>query len=190
MKTSVLPLFQPAPARALAFLYRTGGGIHLSELARRLGMSLTTAHHAVSLLEDTGLITSERIGGARILHPEMSSPYAEELRPLLLKAFGPETIIGDAIATVDGIEDAAIFGSWAARMQGDRGREPADIDLLIIGRPDQVALGDALREAEGLLQREIEPTIVSRREWTESRAPFLKTIKRRPMIWVERPLDA
>jgi DNA-binding transcriptional ArsR family regulator len=185
MKTSLLPILQERPARLLAALY--GGdpkGVHLSELARRQGMALTSAYNAVRRLEDAGLVESERIGRSRVVRPNPRSPYADDLRSLLTRAFGPPAVLRDALESVPGVVRAAIFGSWAARLAGARGPDPVDIDVLVVGRPDLVALDDVLRDAERLLGREVQPTVATVEEWEEAESAFLQTIKSRPLVWV------
>jgi hypothetical protein len=48
---------------------------------------------------------------------------------LLLKAFGAAALVGPALAEVPGVEQAFLFGSWAARHLGEAGPEPADLDV-------------------------------------------------------------
>ncbi len=188
MKTSLLPILQVNAARALAAIYDAGdSGVHLSELARRLGMSLTTTHRAVERLEAAGLVRSSQSAGARVVRPSWTSPYAEELRSLLRKVFGPATAVREALAPIGGIERVAIFGSWAARMAGIAGPDPVDIDVLVVGRPRIEAVDAALMAVEQELGREVQPTIVSSDEWDDPQSGFLETVQRRPLTWVLGP---
>jgi predicted nucleotidyltransferase len=48
------------------------------------------------------------------------------------------------LATIDGVAEAYIYGSWAARYHGEPGSIPADVDVLVVGTaalddPDDVA---------------------------------------------------
>jgi hypothetical protein len=63
-------------------------------------------------------------GGSGILRPNVESPYHDDLRALLMTAFGPATVIADALAGVPRIDEAPIFGSWAARYAGVPGPIP------------------------------------------------------------------
>jgi predicted nucleotidyltransferase len=61
---------------------------------------------------------------------------------------------------VTGITDAYIYGSWAARHAGQPGHRPvADIDVLVLGKPDRDRLYDALGTAEKRLGRPVQATI-------------------------------
>lgn len=188
METSILPILRVSAARALAAIYDAGDtGVHLSELARRLGMSLTTVHRAVERLEAANLVQSTQVAGVRILKPNRASPYAQDLGPLLRKAFGPATAVREALAPIDGIERVAIFGSWAARMAGIPGPDPNDIDVLVVGRVPIQAVDSALIALERELGREVQPTVVSADDWENAESGFLKTVRQRPLTWVLGP---
>lgn len=55
----------------------------LSDLARALEVDPTTVMREVDRLADSGLIIEERIGRARAVQIDRSSPYADPLRQLL-----------------------------------------------------------------------------------------------------------
>jgi hypothetical protein len=60
-------------------------------------------------------------------------------------------VLRNALAEVAGIERAFIYGSWAARHAQRSGPVRADIDLLVIGRPDRRELDDAVAGAESVI---------------------------------------
>ena len=61
---------------------------------------------------------------------------------------------------MDGIEAAAVYGSVAAG--SDTGR--SDIDVLIVGSPDEIALHESVSTLEEELGRPINYTLLSRSE--------------------------
>lgn len=61
----------------------------------------------------------------------------EPLRDLVMIAFGPRQVITEEFGSLDGLVDAFIFGSWAARHAGESGSPPGDIDVLLVGAPDR-----------------------------------------------------
>src|SRR5690606_5702441 len=125
-----LPLFRsPEQERLLGELFIfTDEPISLSELARRAGTSMGGTHKEVERLESAGLVRSTTAGRSRLIEADPSSPVYAELRGLLLKTVGPEPMLRSALADVDGIEKAFIYGSWA----DPAARSPADIDVLVI----------------------------------------------------------
>ena len=61
------------------------------------------------------------------------------LTQIIMLTFGPRAVIHEEFANL-AADRVVIFGSWAARLSGEPGPPPADIDALVIG--DQVARGD------------------------------------------------
>ena len=92
-------------------------------------------------------------------------------------------MIGHALKGITGVDEAFVYGSWAARHAGELGHRPVgDIDLLILGQPDRDALYVALAPAEERLGRPIQVTI---REsgWLESgTGSFHDTVATRPRL--------
>src|SRR5260370_32012330 len=105
-------------------------------------------------------MTSRRVGRTRLVKAARS-PLTGALTELLLRSFGPRQVLADELADVPGIENAYLFGSWAARYAGQEGHPPADLDVLVIGRPDRDALDDAAQRAGARLAPEVNVTIRS-----------------------------
>jgi len=183
----LLPLFRSrGQGRLLARVYlEPDRPAPLAQLARELRLDGGGITREANRLERAGLVRSERVGRSRVLHPNEDSPYYPELSGLLLKAFGPATVIGPALARVDGIEHAYLFGSWAARYQGEPGPPPADIDLLLIGTPEWGAVARVARELTSLLGREVNPTILSPDQWRDDEDGFVRQVTREPRIELE-----
>jgi predicted nucleotidyltransferase len=187
------PLFRsPSQGRILAVLLlgRPEESLTISQIGRRARVPSSTAHREIDRLERHGLVTSERFAQTRLVRPNERNPYLDDLRSLVLKAYGPAAVLAELLSRVAGIEAAYVFGSWAARLAGDAGPPPGDVDLLIVGHPDPDALDAVVREAEAILGREVEPTVVSPSEWEAARSPLLRTIKKRPLVPVEPNRDA
>ncbi|MFJ2370636.1 hypothetical protein [Microbacterium sp. NPDC087665] len=109
-------------------------------------------------------------------------PLYRPVRQVVEYAYGPFAILPAVLADVGGIEDAYVHGSWAARMNGEEGRDPADIDVLVIGSPDRSELHDAAAAAQARLGREVNIRAVSPDRWREATEPFLATVKSRPLV--------
>jgi hypothetical protein len=89
---------------------------------------------------------------------------------------------------VSGITAAYIYGSWAARHEGQAGQRPVgDIDVLVLGDPNRDRLYAALSTAEQRLARPVEPTIRDG-AWLESGSgAFHDTITSRPLVRLALP---
>lgn len=93
-------------------------------------------------------------------------------------------MLAERLAPVEGIVFADVFGSWAARYRGEEGPAPVDIDLLVVGSPDRDGLHDAVVDASRLLNREVNPVIVSQPRWEQSDDGFIVELRARPRVAV------
>jgi predicted nucleotidyltransferase len=170
-----LPIFRsPEQERLLGELFVFADGpISLSELSARAGTSLGGTHKEVERLESSGMVRSTTRGRNRLIEADPSSPVYQELRGLLLKTLGPEPLLRSALADIDGIEDAFVYGSWA-----DPSRpSPADIDVLVVGEPDVGDVYDAASAVEKVVGRPVNVTVRSPREWADSDGAFEQAVK-------------
>jgi len=103
---------------------------------------------------------------------------------------GVPAVLAEALRDVDGITAAYIYGSWAARHEGQAGQRPVgDIDVLVLGDPDRDQLYAALSTAEQRLARPVQATIRNR-AWLESgTGAFHDTITSRPLLRLPLPDD-
>lgn len=152
-----------------------------SELRERTGATPASLHRELKRLEGAGLIEHEAIGRANRYHAATDSPLHGPLVELLRRTLGIEPLLSQRLSVVDGVEAAAIFGSWA---QGNV-TEGSDIDLLVIGDVDRGDLLAAVRSVEDVAAREIDVTAYRREEFdrrVEAGSGFLRTVLRGPLI--------
>lgn len=183
-----LPLFRSeGQARLLTHVYLSHGHATtpLAEIARRLGLDPGGVAREADRLEQAGLITSARVGRQRHLRANTDSPFYEPLHDLLARAYGPPRLIAAALAPLDGIEEALIYGSWAARYYNEPGPPPNDIDVLVVGSPDRRALARVARDLSQQLGIEVDPHVVSLRDYERGATGFLRTVKAGPVIRVD-----
>jgi hypothetical protein len=179
----LLPLFRSAgQARLLARLFLSDTPATLSGLARELDLDAGAISREADRLERAGILRSERIGNQRLLHPDEASPYFHDLHNLLVKAFGPVDVLSTALAGLNGVEQAFVYGSWAARHLGEPGEAPNDLDLLIVGSPNRPALARLVRELGRQLGYEVNPTVVPGKDWEKKTSGFLRSLARGPLV--------
>jgi predicted nucleotidyltransferase len=152
----------------------------LTGLASRTGASVSSVQREITRAEQAGVVSSRRLGNVR-LAKAADSPLTAPLTELLLRSFGPRQVLAEELDSVEGIESAYLFGSWAARYAGEAGRPPADLDVLVIGTPDRDELDDAAQRAERRLAREVNVTIRSPTWWREGTDGFHADVTRRPL---------
>jgi predicted nucleotidyltransferase len=170
MLTQLMPA---ARVKVLAFLLLNApGSFHLREIARRSGAPLKSVQREVAMLEDIELVRREQRGNQVLVSVNTGHPLYDDLRSLFVKSEGLAIPLRDALARVEGLEAAAVYGSVAAGT--DTGS--SDIDLLIVGDPDDVPLHDILSALEEELGRTISCTVLSRgelRSRMRGKDPFL-----------------
>lgn len=184
-----------APVLAPTFRSRTQGDLlalvllhpdqewTVTELARELGVPLTTVQSEVGRLADGGVLATRKVGRARLVRANPDSPSVAPLTQLTLVTFGPQTVVADEFALL-GAELVVVFGSWAARYHGVPGPLPADIDVLVVGDGiDRAALYAAAERAEARLGMAVNPVLRPGGAWADvERDPLLAEVKARPYV--------
>jgi DNA-binding transcriptional ArsR family regulator len=181
----LLPLLRSqAHGELLAWLYlHPDREYSTTDLARLIGASQATVSREADRLADAGLVIERRHGRLRLLRAATDTIVARPLTDLLAVTFGPLPVLTDVLSGIDGVEQAHIYGSWAARYRGEPGSLPRDVDVLVIGDADDDALFDAARAAERTLGREVNIRRVSADRWNVTDDdPFLTSLRNRPLV--------
>lgn len=185
---ALLPIFRSQQQAELLALLLGDPDLELSltDLAERTGIPHPSVYREVERAEAAGLVSSKRVGRTRLVRANVDSPYYQGLGDVLTRAFGVPAVIARLLADVEGIDEAVIFGSWAARHAGERGVRPVgDIDLLVLGSPDRDALYQVVHVAEQRLGREVQVTVRPAGWIEQGSGSFHDTVVGRPML----PLD-
>jgi predicted nucleotidyltransferase len=124
-----------------------------NELAALMGDLPQTTSKELRRLVGSGLVVERAVGRTKLYRAGTDSPFYEHLRALVELAFGPETELRQRLAAVQGIDVAAIFGSWA---RGEHLRPTSDIDVLVVGSPSYDELADTANAVEPLIGREVQ----------------------------------
>lgn len=179
---TLLPVLRSrAQADLLTWLYlHPDHEYGLGDLAGRLGIPASTLHAEVERLVTAGLLTDRYIGRNRLLRANLASRYAPALSELLLLAFGPHVVVAEEFSGIPGAESVIIYGSWAERASGVPGREPGDIDVLVVGKPDREQLYAAADRAQETLGIPVNPVVRSRPAWERADDPLVVAIKTGP----------
>lgn len=176
------PVFRSdAQARLLAALLIDGDELSIRDLATRTSIAYATAHGELSRLLAAGILTERQVGRSRLLSGDPASPLVKPLREILLVVAGPVALLSEALGSIDGVERAFIFGSFAARARGVDGDSPNDIDLMVVGTPDAVTVYGACRQVESSVGRPINPTMLTAAEF-EAESGFLTKVRASPIL--------
>lgn len=180
---ALAPIFRSAlQARLLLRVLTSEEPTTAADLARALDAPEPTVSREVRRLLDAGWITGERIGRATLLRAAADNPATDPLRQLLVVTYGPTQLLEQALADVPGIEAAYVHGSWAARYQGEVGKPPGDVDVLIVGSPGRGDVDAALDGLERRVGREVNVTYVSSQRWQNGSDPFISAVRERPLV--------
>lgn len=186
-------LFTRTQQRVLGFLFgQPERSFFATELIALTGSGSGAVQRELKRLVASGLVTVVRIGNQKHYQANPASPVFEELRSLVVKTVGLADPIRQALVPLSHrIDHALIYGSVA------RGSDTAesDIDLLVVA--DELTLEElykALATAESALDRKINPTLYTSREFLERRSgghPFLtRVLERDSIVLLGDPHDA
>lgn len=162
----------------------------LTEIARRIGVSTSGVHHEVTRLLDAGFVADRRVGNTRLVRANASTVVAEPLTQLLAVTYGPLPVLHDLLVDEPLVDEAFIYGSWAARYLGVPGPVPEDVDVLVVGTADADRLDDIASAASEVLHRDVSIRRARRDAWALARAgdgsqPFLSTVAKGPRVLLD-----
>lgn len=147
--------------KLLTFFYvNRSARLYVRQLANALQVDSTNLSRELKQMEREGILRSEIEGRQLYYALNRENPNLKPLFQLLQGSIGLIPAIKDALAEVSGVQSAWVYGSFA---KGEADAS-SDIDVLIVGSPDQANLASQLRQAEGALHREINYTVLSPRE--------------------------
>ena len=155
----------------------------LTELAERFGVSRSTAMREANHFVAAGLVGERRQGNLRFVRARTDNVVAAPLSELLAVTYGPTAVLGELLASISGVQEAYVYGSWAARYRGEGGDVPRDVDVLAVGNADDDDLFDVARTAQRILGREVNIRQVAAEAWhASSPDPFLTSLGSRPLV--------
>ena len=180
---ALLPIFRSQHQAAMLawLLLHPDTEYTLTELARRLGVPLTTLQRETQRLVEAGILLDRTVGRARLVRANVAHPVAAPLTQMLQVTFGPQTVIGEEFDVV-GAERVVIFGSWAARYHGTPGLAPHDVDVLVVGVVDRADVYDAADRAQVRLGMQVNPVIRTPEQWAEAADSLVVQLKASPTL--------
>lgn len=162
-------LFTTTQQRVLALLFgQPSRSFFASELIELTGSGSGAVQRELKRLTSSGLVTVKRIGKQKHYQANPDCPVFEELCALVRKTVAMVEPIRQALAPLaEKIQRALIYGSVV------KGTDTAssDIDLLVVADDLTLeALYSALSPVETSLDRNISPTLYTRKEFDDRRA--------------------
>lgn len=140
-------------------------------------------------LEKEGIFVSETQGNQKHFYLNRQYPLYNELKTIFFKTIGVEGRLKGIIEKMKGIRLSFIYGSYAANKEN----ASSDVDLLIIGNPDEDKLLKEIDSTERILGREVNYNIYPVREFKErlkKQDSFIANILKAPKIILKGKIDA
>ncbi len=163
----MLDLHSKIRQRLLAFYFTNPAArLHLRDLAERLSVDPSNLSKELARLEHAGLFRSEVSGRQKYFQLNREYALFREVRGIVAKTIGAAPLVAKSFKSVGGIAEAYLYGSFARNQQD----ASSDIDILVIGEPKGDALAEAVQKLERQLGREINYTVLSRKEFNTRRA--------------------
>ncbi|HXP21370.1 MAG TPA: hypothetical protein VN840_17140 [Streptosporangiaceae bacterium] len=156
----------------------------LTEAARLIASSVKAVHTEASRLVAAGFVDDARLGNVRLIRAVTDAPFSRPLTDLLAVTYGPLPVLTDLLAEADGVMSAFIYGSWAARYQGEPGTVPEDVDVLVVGTADRDDLDEIAQAAQRRLGRPVNIRRVRPAAWAspDPDDAFLASVRERPLV--------
>jgi len=179
-------LFSTVQQRLLALIFgHPDRSFYMSEIIRILQSGTGAVDRELSRLERSGLVSVNRIGNQKHYRANRQSPIFSELYGIVQKTVGLKDPLKRSLERyAERIEVAFVYGSIAK--QSDTAR--SDIDLMVIG--EDLTYSDiyaGLQDAEYVLGRPVNPTILNSAEWKRKKAEdssFVQRVSEQPKIFI------
>lgn len=186
MSTLAHQLFgQTRSAVLSALLLHPESSLHVRELARLTGASAGSLHRELRLLADMGLLLRQEVGRQVHYRANSAHPVYAELAQLLRKTVGLVDVLRQALEPVGNkVELAFVYGSMASGTE----RPGSDVDLMVLGQASFAELARVLAPAQAALRRDVNPTVMTRREFAQKLAAndsFARSVMRGDKLWLK-----
>ena len=179
-------LFSGTRQRLLGLLFgQPSRSFYATELIGLAGSGSGAVQRELANLAQSGLVTVRAVGNQKHYQANAASPIYAELCGIAQKTVGLAEPLRDALAPLARqIRAAFVYGSVAKRTD----TAASDIDLMMLS--DEVSYADsfaALEAASGKLGRKVNPTILTRKEFTrrvKTQEAFLTRVLAQPKVWI------
>jgi len=176
--------FQKSSLRAKVLLYFFSNpeiSLYVREIAKILQVDATNLSKELSRLEKAGIFVSKERGNQKFFSLNKACSFSKELRSIVFKTIGIEGGMKKVLEGIKGISCAFIYGSFAENKE----HTESDIDLFIVGKPDEDKLIEKIEVFEKELGREINYNIYLPAEFKDrlnKKESFITNVVKRKKI--------
>lgn len=160
-------LFGKTRRAVLGLLYaRPDETFYLRQITREVHAGQGAVQRELQRLVEAGILLREVRGRETYYRANRASPIFAELHGLALKTVGLGDVLRAALAPLhDNIVLAVLYGSQAAGTAASA----SDVDVLVVGTAEDIALHKAITPAEARLSRTVNYTLLSPQEFARRR---------------------
>lgn len=172
-QTLILELFFKDPEKSYYF----------GEIGVLLNKKPGVFQKAIETLVKNNILFSEYRANSRFFRLNKNHPLYEELKSIYFKTLGAEGKLKEIFSNIKNIKTAFIFGSFAKKEEDSF----SDIDLMIIGNPNEDDFFDKISDLEKRINREINYHIFSDADWKKNikeKNSFVLSILNSPRIFI------
>jgi len=178
-------LFSAYRRQVLGLLYlRPEDSLHVREIARLTGVPAGSLHRELRTLTDAGLLLREPVGNQVRYRANRACPIYPELAEIFRKTAGLADVLREALAPLaNRITAAFVFGSMAQGTQTGS----SDVDVFVVGKVSFSDVVAALSPLRARLGREVNPVVMTPREFTNQRNAgerFVKRVMKEPKLFL------
>lgn len=164
------------------FVYNQGKEFYLSEIARIIGTTAGTARRELNKLLKIDFLKLKRKGNLCLYFVNPSYSLLPEIESIVRKTAGIEEELKNELKKIKNVSFAFIYGSYAK----GNWRSDSDIDLFIVGQPEEDDVYRAVRRVEEIAGREINFHIAGETEFVEKFKSrfFIREISENPLMLI------
>lgn len=158
-------------------------------LARQVKEHYNAVWQELNNLEGVGLLVSVRDANVKYYRLNPDFPIYKELKRIIIKTSGLGQSLREALDPLGTVEWAFIYGSVAAGEEDSL----SDVDLMLVGEMDLLALSAVIARLEDQLGREINYQVFARAELAQRLAdgdPFISNVLTSPKVMLIGDEDA
>ena len=156
---------------------------YMQEIGRILEKKPGVFQRTLNNMVSEGILENEYKANARYFKVNKSYPLFKELKIIVFKTVGIKGSIEEILKDIGNINLAFIYGSYAKESENYL----SDIDIIVIGSPNEDVLSIRFDELEEKLQREINYKIYKLKElkkYIKEKEPFVLEVLRDKKIMV------
>ena len=145
---------------------------YLRELSDEFGLAPSQVREELKQLNSAGLLSNKKKGRQILYSANTDHPLFPELHSMVRKALGMDRILESIVGRLGDLEKVYLIDDYA------EGKDTGLVDLVLVGRIDQVNLADLVTKTERYIGRKIRTLVLTSEEYQGTQ----RFLKKRPQL--------